>query len=162
MKKKICSNFENLKFFRKIFKNREISKCSKIDYNTFILLKRACDWNEMILCRVLTKKNFGKFFEKFSDFWKPYQIRHFFTKICLCSCYATSAQIWQISKNFQKTETLISDLSNKPSRTIWWPVLKFLSKQNKVDQFVKMMSQHRISLLKSENFLLIFFKKLEL
>ena len=108
LKKKISSNFTNLEFFRKIFENRKISKCSKIDSNTSILLKRACDWNEMILCSVLTKKNFGKFFEKFSDFRKSYQIRHFFTSICLCSWCATWAQIWQIFKFFSKTKSRTS------------------------------------------------------
>ena len=34
-----CSNFEMLKFFSKIFKNRKISKCSKIDYFSSIFLK---------------------------------------------------------------------------------------------------------------------------
>ena len=103
-----CSNFANLKFFPKIFENRKISKCSKIDSNTSILLKWACDGNEMILCRFLAKKNFGKFFEKFSNFWKSYQIRHFFTSICLCSWCATWAQIWQIFKFFSKTKSRTS------------------------------------------------------
>ena len=152
MKIFFCPNFTNLEFFRKIFKNQKISKCSKIDSNRLILLKRARDSNEMILRRVLTKKKFGKFFEKFSDFRKPYQNRHFFTKICLCSWYATCAQIWHIFKIFQKTKTLASYLSNKPSRTIWRPVLMFLSKKTKVAHLAKNVTQHRITPLRIRTF----------
>ena len=73
-----CSNFEFCQFFFQISKNRKISKCSKIDYFSSILLKRARDWNEMFLCWFLTENNFGKFFEKFSKSKKIRKFRIFF------------------------------------------------------------------------------------
>ena len=107
-------NFENLKFFWKIFKNRKISKCSKIDYFSSILLKRACDRNEMILCRFLAKNNFGKFFEKFSNPRKIIKNQHFFTKNRRCAWCATCAHIRHMCARASKTKSIDSGLSNKP------------------------------------------------
>ena len=89
-------NFENLKFFWKIFKNRKISKCSKMTYFASILFKRAYDRNETTFCRFLTKKNFGKFFEKLwnsTKILKNRKFSNFFFENRPCACCATCAHI---------------------------------------------------------------------
>ena len=88
-----CSNFEMLKFFSKIFKNRKISKCSKIDYFSSIFLKRAYYRKETILCRFLTKTNLGKFFEKFSTPRNIIKNQHFPPKNRRCAWCATCVHI---------------------------------------------------------------------
>ena len=85
-KNNFCSNFEFIAiFFSKIFKNRKISKCSKIDYFSSIFLKRAYYRKETILCRFLTKKLFGNFFEKFSTPRNIIKNQHFSPKNRRCA-----------------------------------------------------------------------------
>ena len=95
-------------FFSKIFKNRKISKCSKIDYFSSILIKRARDWNEMFLCRFLTKNNFGKFFEKFSKSKKIRKFLIFPPKFCQCAWCATCVHIRHMCLRASKNKTSAS------------------------------------------------------
>ena len=129
LKKIFCSNFENLKFFWKFLKNRKISKCSKIDYFTSILLRRAYYRNETILCRFLTKKNFGKFFEKFSTPRKIIKNQHFFPKNRRCAWCATCVHIRHMCLRASKNQTSASYLFNKPSRTSGRHILTILSQK---------------------------------
>ena len=88
--------FENFWIFWKIFKNRKISKCSKMTYFASILFKRAYDRNETMFCRFLTKKNFGKFFEKFwnsTKILKNRKFSNFFFENRPCAWCATCAHI---------------------------------------------------------------------
>ena len=118
-----------LKFFSKIFKNRKISKCSKIDYFSSILLKRARDWNEMCLCRFLTEKNFGKFFEKFSTPRNIIKNQHFPPKNRRCAWCATCVHIRHMCLRASKNQTSASYLFNKPSRTSGRHILTILSQK---------------------------------
>ena len=133
---------ENLKFFWKFLKNRKISKCSKIDYFSSIFLKRACDRNEMILCRFLAKNNFGKLFEKFSNPRKIIKNQHFFTNNRRCAWCATCVHIRHTCFRASKNKTSASYLFNKPYRTSGRHILTILLINKNCHKIEKMWAVH--------------------